>query len=416
MSEPTAVIGLPVLNGERHLAEALESLLTQTRGGLAVVVVDNASTDATAEIVATYAELGVAPIAYARNERTIGLADNWRRAFDLAGEHHPAAPYFAWGSDHDVWHPRWHELLAAELEAHPEAVLAYPASVRIDDAGAEYPARGNGFETAGVADPEERLRLAARRMTGVGDMVYGLFRREALERSGPFPRVVLPDRLQLLRLTLEGEFRHVPQRAWSRRYPAGVVMTNARQRRTSFPEGAPLRSYLPWSLSHAASFGAGQRGRVVLKESVLHAYERARKRGRRRRRWKRRELRQRLRALLGRPAPVVEPARLEARPELDPAVLAEVGAPDATVGVDVFAEHPDELARRLYDRGVPVLYVVERESPALRDALGRWYWLRDVWVGGEGHGRKPDPTMGPVPRPEGSYRHLVGRRRLIPQG
>jgi glycosyltransferase involved in cell wall biosynthesis len=416
MSEPTAVIGLPVLNGERHLAEALESLLTQTRSDLAVVVVDNASTDATAEIAAAYAELGVAPIAYTRNERTIGLADNWRVAFDLAGEHHPDAPYFAWGSDHDVWHPRWLELLVAELEAHPEAALAYPASVRVDDAGAEYPSRGNGFETAGVADPEERLRLAARRMTGTGDLVYGLFRRAALERCGPFPRAVLPDRLQLLRLALEGEFRHVPQRAWSRRYPVGVVMTNARQRRTSFPEGVPLRAYLPWSLTHAASFGAGRLGRVVLRESVLHAVERARRRGERRRRWKRRERRQRLRALLGRPAPPAQSAPPENRQELDPVVLAEVGAPDATFGVDLFAEHPDELARRLYERGVPELYVVERESPALREAVGRWYWLRDVWVGGEGQGRKPDPTTGPVPRSEGSYRHLVGRRRLIPRG
>ena len=28
--------------------------------------------------------------------------------------------------------------------------------------------------------------------------------------------------------------------------------------------------------------------------------------------------------------------------------------------------------------------------------------------------RKPDPTTGPVPRAPGRYRHVVGRRRLVP--
>jgi hypothetical protein len=82
----------------------------------------------------------------------------------------------------------------------------------------------------------------------------------------------------------------------------------------------------------------------------------------------------------------------------------------------------DELAAcvaRLHELGVPALYSVNRESTALRAALTSRYWLRDMWVParwvapGEG-ARKPDPTTGPVERPPGSYRHVVGRRRLLP--
>ena len=70
---------------------------------------------------------------YERNEQLLALVQNWRRAFDLARRRFPAAPYFAWVSDHDVWHPEWLRTLGAELDAHPEAVLAYPLGVRIDD-------------------------------------------------------------------------------------------------------------------------------------------------------------------------------------------------------------------------------------------------------------------------------------------
>jgi glycosyltransferase involved in cell wall biosynthesis len=434
---PSTVFGLTVYNGEAHLAEALESLLAQSRNDLAIVVVDDCSDDGSRAVALEYAELDPR-VVYERNDRQLGLVRNWRRALEVAVARFPTAPYFAWASDHDVWHPLWLEETTAALDAHPEAVLAYPLGIRIDDAGAEYPTRERPFGTEGIADPTERVRRTASAMTAAGEMIYGLMRWDALVRSGPYPLVVLADRLQLLRLAVEGEFRQVDRRLWYRRYRPGVAMTNSRQRRASFPDGVPLSAYLPWWLTHAFSFG-GRLGRVVLLESIRHAYTRNRRRAQRRRRWRRRERRQRLRALL-RPTHSVEPTSgtsgPQALPKLDRDVLAALERPGATVvelgkgglssadlavGVDAFAgladTEMDELARRLHDLGIPALYCVERESPGLRAALGRWYWLRDVWVPQEGSsGRKPDPNTGPVPREPGSYRHLVGRRRLIPGG
>jgi len=409
----TAVFGLAAYNGQEHLAESIESLLTQTRDDLAIVVVDDASRDGTADVARRYVELDPR-VSYERNDRQLGLVRNWRRALRLATERFPDAPYFAWASDHDVWHPRWLETMAAELDAHPEAVLAYPLGVRIDDFGSEYPTRERPFGTEGIADPAERVRRTARDMTAAGEMIYGLMRREALVRAGEYPLVVLADRLQLLRLAVEGEFRQVRRRLWYRRYRAGVAMTNRRQRAAAFPGGAPLVAYLPWWLTHPVTFGRGRLGVVVLRESVRTAWERARERGRRKRRWRRRDRRDRLRRLLGRKAvPAAPPPPDPGPPQLDPGILEEL-PPDATVGVDLLARHPDEVARRLYESGVETLYVVERESPELRAALARRYWLRDVWVPAEGAtGRKPDPVTGPVPRPEGAWRHVVGRRRLV---
>src|SRR4051812_386439 len=45
-----------VYNGEPFLAEAIDSILAQTYRPLEVIVVDNMSTDATAEIAASYGE------------------------------------------------------------------------------------------------------------------------------------------------------------------------------------------------------------------------------------------------------------------------------------------------------------------------------------------------------------------------
>ena len=47
---------IPVFNGERYLGEALESVLAQSYQPLEVIVVDDGSTDETAEVARRYGE------------------------------------------------------------------------------------------------------------------------------------------------------------------------------------------------------------------------------------------------------------------------------------------------------------------------------------------------------------------------
>src|SRR4029450_6894003 len=119
---PVAVFGAALHNNARHLPQALDSLLSQTERDLAVVLVDDASTDGTAEGATPYA---AAPrVGYERNPVRLGLIRTWRRALELGRRRHPRAEYFAWASDHDVWDHRWLERMLAELGGHPPAVLA----------------------------------------------------------------------------------------------------------------------------------------------------------------------------------------------------------------------------------------------------------------------------------------------------
>src|SRR2546428_2411871 len=54
---PRVSVGMPVYNGERYLAEAVDSLLAQTYEDFEVIICDNASTDRTGEIARSYAAL-----------------------------------------------------------------------------------------------------------------------------------------------------------------------------------------------------------------------------------------------------------------------------------------------------------------------------------------------------------------------
>lgn len=247
MSPVKVAIGLPLYNQGKHLRESLESLLSQTDRRFGLVLVDDASIDETPWVAAEYAE-GDPRVVYHRNEQRLGMTANWRRAFELAHQHFPEAEYFAWASDHDVWHPRWLELVLPAIDENPAVVLAYPLNLRISDAGEAFRDPWH-FDMRGVKGPVRRLRRALAGMSA-GNMVYGLIRIDALKRAGVFRRVLLPDRLLVAELALYGQLAQVPDVLWFRRY--GGLLTMDRQRKSFFPDGAPLHTWLPWWLSHGA--------------------------------------------------------------------------------------------------------------------------------------------------------------------
>jgi len=231
------------------MVEALESLLAQHERDLAIVLVDDASTDTTPEVARFYVERDPR-VTYERNSSRLGQLENWVRTFELARARHPEAEYFAQASDHDVWDPSWLQKLLGELEGHPEAALAYPLSIRIGEGGEPVrPQPPWRFDTAGVSDPAERFRRFCR-LGVAGDMWYGLFRWEKLDRV-PFSRALLFDRLLLARLSLVAEFRQVPEILWFRRYLKPV--SASRQRATFFPDRPPAWSRVPWPLAHSVT-------------------------------------------------------------------------------------------------------------------------------------------------------------------
>ena len=199
---PLVSVGLPVYNGEAHLAKALDALLDQDLEDFEVIICDNASQDATPEIARDYAARDQR-IRYARNQRNLGLAGNFNRAFQLS-----TGKYFKWWA-HDDWHPR--ELLRRTtevLEQDPSAVLCATGVAVMDDDDQVFE---EWRPSADLLTPAPHLRFHRLIWTlGETHPLFSVMRSDALARTPQYRPFVGGDRVLLAQLILMGGFAHLP--------------------------------------------------------------------------------------------------------------------------------------------------------------------------------------------------------------
>jgi glycosyltransferase involved in cell wall biosynthesis len=126
---PLVSIVVPVWNGERHLRESLDSILGQTYPRLEVIAVDDASTDTTPEILASYGDR----ISVIRQPETRGIYGNANDGIAVArGE------FVGVFHADDVYRP---EMVAREVDwllAHSEAGVVFTAAVFIGTDGRKF--------------------------------------------------------------------------------------------------------------------------------------------------------------------------------------------------------------------------------------------------------------------------------------
>lgn len=241
-----AVFGLPAYNHASRLPEALESLLMQTHPGLRIIISDDGSTDETQQIVADYAK-DDPRIVWAPTPQRMGYIGNARRCFQLAREMFPEAEFFAWASDHDIWHPAFLERSIEVFDDNPTAVLVCPRSFRMEADGTIAKSLLVDLNTVGV---EPKMRRFRKTFWGIsaGNMVYGLFRSDALEKADVLRWQLLPDRLLLCELALYGTMAEVREHLWFRRYRG--IASIERQRASSFFDNPPRHVNWPWWFAH----------------------------------------------------------------------------------------------------------------------------------------------------------------------
>lgn len=124
MNELVSVI-MPVYNGERYLREALDSALNQTYKELEIVVVDDASTDSTPEILQEFADR----LRTIRLEKNQGAAVARNKALEAA-----KGRYVAFLDSDDRWYP---EKIQRQLELLQDkgAGFGYTNYERMDGSG-----------------------------------------------------------------------------------------------------------------------------------------------------------------------------------------------------------------------------------------------------------------------------------------
>ncbi len=237
-NDPKICIGMFLYNEEKHLARAIESLLGQTYGDFRLIVWNDCSSDSTKDIVLRYAAVDKR-ISYFENRERMGYATNYQMTF---GQADADTTYYAWAAGHDVHHSHWLETLVGVLVNHPEVVMAYPLTRRIGDNDENLNVPSLVFDTFGL-DVKERIEALFKHGVGYGNMIYGLFRADALRKIGIFHKLLLPDVVLLWELALFGSFKQVNEELWFRRYYG--LFSVERQRRNVFGR-IPWYAYFPY--------------------------------------------------------------------------------------------------------------------------------------------------------------------------
>jgi len=207
---PLLTICVPVFNGERYLAQCLDSLLSQTFREFVLVISDNASTDHTASLCRHYVQAD-SRVRYRRNETNIGMYPNISLLLRSA-----QTPYVKLATADDFWAPTMLEDALKHLETDPSLVLCFPKMVQVDGAGREIGRYERPLNLLD-ADPIKRFKSV---LTDLG-LVYqlmGVMRTSVALATLPFMNQPGADGVYLAELTLYGRLLELPHYQYFRRF------------------------------------------------------------------------------------------------------------------------------------------------------------------------------------------------------
>jgi glycosyltransferase involved in cell wall biosynthesis len=228
---PRLSVGLPVYNGEKYVAESIDSLLGQSYKDFELIISDNASTDATADICRRYAEQD-SRVRYIRQPHNLGLSPNHNFVVDQArGE------FFKWAAADDLYGRDLLQSCVDALDQHPDVVLAHSWTAAIDGAGNvtqayKYPLatdspsaperfRSFMFGSSGLFDDPgsgdgRLIRLDNQGILRACDE-YGVIRTKVMRQIAPHDSYHHEDRIVVCELLLHGPFHETPDWLYFRR-------------------------------------------------------------------------------------------------------------------------------------------------------------------------------------------------------
>ena len=166
-SNPTVSIIIPLYNQQRHIAACIDSVLAQTVGDWELIVVDDGSTDDSAEIVRSYGDARIILV----HQQNAGLP-----AARNTGLRNARAELISFLDSDDLYEPDKLANHLRHLESAPDVALSYGSRLDIDDDG-------------------QPLKIArAPQTVGLRELVTGypftindiMIRRSEIERVGQF--------------------------------------------------------------------------------------------------------------------------------------------------------------------------------------------------------------------------------------
>ena len=118
---PLVSVVLPVYNGEKFVAQAIESVLNQQYRPLQIIVVNDGSTDQSGDILGRYKD----SVTYIEQENSGPPSARNRALQEADGE------YITFIDQDDIWHPDKLKIQLLEFEKHKDLHIAIGFSIKI---------------------------------------------------------------------------------------------------------------------------------------------------------------------------------------------------------------------------------------------------------------------------------------------
>lgn len=137
-------IAIPTFNRSRYIGKAIESVLEQTYQDFELLVIDNASTDNTEDVVHSFVDKR---IRYVKNEKNIGIIGNWNKCVQLS-----SGKYLTILGDDDILSKRFLEESMAVHNSHPTVGFTFAHCNKVDETGNFIKRWGYDFTPAGLIE------------------------------------------------------------------------------------------------------------------------------------------------------------------------------------------------------------------------------------------------------------------------
>jgi glycosyltransferase involved in cell wall biosynthesis len=260
---PYLSLALPVFNGQRYLTQAVDSILAQTLDDFELIICDNASTDATAQISRDYAARDPR-VRYHRNARNLGVAGNFNLGFTLArGE------YFRWAAYDDLLAPQYLERCVACLEADSSLAVCHSLSGRIDADGNDLGMYNTELE---LDAPDAPRRFYSMLWAGAFPPIWGVMRSRMVRRTRMFGDFIGSDRNFLADLLLYGGLKYVRECLFYIRVHPGAYLALGQRshafRRWWYGAGNRYPSYMQMPVTAGGYARALLRARMPAREKL----------------------------------------------------------------------------------------------------------------------------------------------------
>ncbi len=192
-------IGMPVYNGEKYLDAALAALSAQTFSDLQILISDNASTDATPDIISSWAARDPR-ITFHRQQENLGAKLNFEWVLRNSG-----SKWFMFASYDDLWSPNYVNVLFHEAISKPDIKLVAAQVIQVNIDGSEN-RRLPFFDPKCTASGLNRVRLLLKHVRS--GWYYGLYDKSSIiaawNKSQRFKYAWSNDYLVLLPILLTG--------------------------------------------------------------------------------------------------------------------------------------------------------------------------------------------------------------------